>query len=286
MSTGWFGTVRSMVERHTGVSIDAGKQYLAESRLSSLVIKYRVADMDALLSFALQFGNGEVEQAIIDAMMTGETFFFRDAALFEHIKRSILPDIIRRNEQARSIRIWCAACSTGQEPYSVSMILDGLADSLRGWQVEIVASDISTTALERARTGEYNQFEVQRGLPVNLLLRYFQRNNDRWLISEHLRSMITFERSNLLEPSRNKVAVFDLILCRNILMYFGSQTRIAAVEGLARCLAPNGRIILGTSEAGIVSDPVLVNDGSFPSIFKAAEPRAPSVRPRAGTQAA
>ncbi len=225
-------------------------------------------NLDELITLVESRRYPDIHQATLDAMMTGETFFFRDTSFFNHIKNDLLPDIIRQNGDKRSLRIWCAACSTGQEPYSVAMILDEFASRLRGWDFGIIASDISLAAIERAMCGEYNQFEVQRGLPVNLLLRYFQRNNERWQVAEHLKSMITFEQSSVLNPSSQKTASFDLILCRNMLIYFSDQTRDRAITTLTRCLAPQGRLVLGSSEASIVRSPLLSADTGFLSVFK------------------
>jgi chemotaxis protein methyltransferase CheR len=186
---------RAFLAKRTGIALDADRDYMIDTRLFPVLRQKGVADVEKLIDLAMSGRDESLTQAVVEAMLTGETFFFRDKPVFDSFRNVLLPEMIAARRDTRRLRIWCAACSTGQEPYSIAMILDEEARALRGWQIEIVATDISESAVKAARAGSYNQFEVQRGLPVALLLRYFHREAERWMISEHLRSLIDFRRS-------------------------------------------------------------------------------------------
>ncbi|MGE3645926.1 MAG: protein-glutamate O-methyltransferase CheR [Beijerinckiaceae bacterium] len=267
MTEKWFTTLRQVVETRTGVSIDADKQYLAESRLSSLVSKFGAASIQELVDQLAANAYSDISRSIVEAMMTGETFFFRDVSQFNRIRDVVIPELIALRQQDNRLRIWCAACSTGQEPYSIAMMLDEMASELRGWRIDIVASDVSESAVERARQGYYNQFEVQRGLPVTSLLRYFHRDGDNWRIAENLRSRIEFVSANIL-TFRQSGQPFDLVLCRNVLMYFETETRQEALRNIDENLALDGWIVLGTSESGILKNSSYASTREFPAICR------------------
>lgn len=266
MSELWFNSLRALVETRTGVAIDEGKQYLAEARLTPLLSRFDKTSLPNLIGAATSEQQQDLTIAVIEAMMTGETFFFRDMALFQEIKNTILPDLIEKRAQTKKLRIWSAACSTGQEAYSLAMIFDELANSLCGWDVEIWATDVSNTALERARSGIYNQFEVQRGLPVTHLLAHFERYEDHWRISRKLRSLISFQPGSLMTIYLESNP-FDLILCRNVLMYFRQEARTKALSNVDQHLAQDGHLIVGTSESGIAKCLNLANKPEFPAIL-------------------
>jgi chemotaxis protein methyltransferase CheR len=180
-------------------------------------------------------------------MMTNETSFFRDRALFEQFQRQTLPELMSSRRESGRIRIWCAACSTGQEPYSIAILLDEEQDKLKDWTVEILATDISETALAAARRGVYSQFEVQRGLSTSRLLRYFKQDGDHWSISEHLRSRVTFRRLNLASSFR-ELGPFDFVFCRNVLLYFDPVVKKDVLSRLSKVIADDGYLILGAAE--------------------------------------
>jgi chemotaxis protein methyltransferase CheR len=240
-------TFRSFLLKRTGIALEADRDYLVESRLSPLLRIAGIGDLQALLVQAMSGSRPEVTRLVTEAMLTGETFFFRDRQVFQTLRETILSELLEARSEQRRLRIWCAACSTGQEPYSLAMILDEEARRLRGWQIEIIATDLSETAIETARAGLYNQFEVQRGLPVSLLLRYFSRDKDRWRIAEHLRSMIEFRQLNLTEE-KPPSGVFDLIFCRNVLMYFDPRTKQDILHRSSSALASDGWLLLGATE--------------------------------------
>jgi chemotaxis protein methyltransferase CheR len=180
-------------------------------------------------------------------MTTNESFFFRDGHPFESFRHEILPRLLASRAARRRIRIWSAACASGQEPYSLAMILADEAVRLAGWQVEIVATDLSTEILERARAGLYSHFEVQRGLPIQYLAKYFEPEGERWRIARPLREAIDFRPFNLLDDAAS-LGAFDVVFCRNVLIYFDEATKTRVLEGLARQMPGDGYLILGGAE--------------------------------------
>lgn len=260
---------RRFVERRTGVVIPPDRAYLIASRLAPLLKFYSAPNLDKLIERIVSGETPELTRNALDAMMTGETLFFRDRSFFAGLSEVLLPDLIKSRAQTRRLRIWSAACSRGQEVYSIAMLLEENMPQLRGWQIEFLATDISSTAVEQARTGLFNQFEVQRGLPVTHLLRHFTRDGENWRISERLRSVIDFRRQNLLDDFA-AFGVFDIILCRNVLMYFDVVRRSDVLSRLMRQTAPDGLIILGGAEASIGLDGALLPAGQAPGAFRPA----------------
>jgi chemotaxis protein methyltransferase CheR len=242
-----FARFRRQLAALTGISLDADKQYLAESRLAPVMRAYGVAGFAELVdAFERRIDNSMLRD-VIDAMTTNETSFFRDRTPFENFRTRILPDLIASRAKERRLRFWCAACSTGQEAYSLAMTLDQEASALRGWSLEILASDLSMTAVDAARTGAYSQFEVQRGLSTSQLLRYFHRQEENWRVNEHLRARVDFRELNLLDDN-SVLGSFDVIFCRNVLMYFESETKRAVLARLSDALNDGGYLVLGASE--------------------------------------
>ena len=238
---------RAFLAKRTGIALDADRDYMIDTRLFPVLRQKGVADVETLIDLAMAGRDEGLTQAVVEAMLTGETFFFRDKPVFDSFRNTLLPEMIAARQNTRRLRIWCAACSTGQEPYSIAMILDEEARALRGWQIEIVATDISESAIKAAKAGSYNQFEVQRGLPVTLLLRYFHREAERWQIAEHLQSVIDFKSFNLNDSFR-ALGEFDIIFCRNVLMYFDPDTKRDILTRLASALADDGQLLLGATE--------------------------------------
>jgi chemotaxis protein methyltransferase CheR len=201
----------------------------------------------------------QIHGAVVDAMMINETSFFRDRLPFDEFRCKIMPQLLAARAASRSLRIWSAACATGQEAYSLAMMFDEDARLFSGWSIEILATDVSQSAIETARAGVYNQFQVQRGLPVSQLLRYFTRANDTWTIAEHMKSRVRFEQRNILEngPSTGS---FDVICCRNLMYYFDSEGKKALLKRLHEALAPDGFLLLGATETPLgVSDEFAVS---------------------------
>jgi chemotaxis protein methyltransferase CheR len=244
---------RHLLDR-TGLVLAADKLYLVESRLSPLVRKWKLAGLDELTD-ALRAGkNAELQHDVIDAMMTNESFFFRDGKPFEQFRQVVLPALLKSRAAQRSIRIWCAAASTGQEPYTLAMLLKEEQVKFAGWRVEIIGTDISREALERARSGVYSQFEVQRGLPIQLLVKYFSQSGDKWQISPELRAMVQYREFNLLSDFA-PLGTFDVIFCRNVLIYFEQATKTSILDRMSRILSADGFLYLGGAETVLgVSD--------------------------------
>jgi chemotaxis protein methyltransferase CheR len=184
---------------------------------------------------------------VVEAMTTNETFFFRDKVPFDHFRNSIMPEILQARSNRKNIRIWCAAGSTGQEPYSLAMCLKEMGAAIAGWRIEIIATDLSQDVLEKSRSGIYSQFEVQRGLPIQLLVKYFRQTGELWQINADIRAMIAHRQLNLLHDF-SQLGVFDVIFCRNVLIYFDQDTKINIFNRLAKATEPDGFLVLGAAE--------------------------------------
>ena len=243
-----FAELRSYLKKTAGIVLDEDKHYFAESRLMPLARKIGENNVEGLLRRFGANADAEIGQSIIEAMTTHETLFFRDRQPFELFSQVVLPQLMQARAAQRTIRIWCAGCATGQEPYSLAMLLDEQARSLAGWRIEILATDISRAALSVARAASYNQFEVQRGLPVSMLLRYFNREADRWRLVEHLRARVDFREVNLVTDF-SSLGPFDVVFCRNVLIYFDAETRNDVLSRIAGVCRPDASLILGAAES-------------------------------------
>ena len=260
-----FDALRRFLSHSSGLSLDADKAYLAESRLAAIIERTGLADLGQLMRRLNGGADPELSQEIIDAMMTNETFFFRDRFPFDNFRKIILPQLLEARRNVRRLRIWCCACSSGQEPYSLAMIIDEEAQQLSGWNVEILATDLSRSVLAGAREGLYSQFEVQRGLPISYLLRYFRQEGDRWRINEHLRSRVRFEEFNLMSDFRG-LGRFDVIFCRNVLIYFDVPTKKNVLGRLVQALPPDGYFVMGAAETVVGLTDALAPHGECRSI--------------------
>ena len=239
--------VRKRLKERSGLVLSADKQYLVESRLLPVARKAGLANLGELVD-ALKCGRDDaLLTAVVEAMATNETLFFRDKIPFEHFRTIIMPALIAARRGARSIRIWCAAASTGQEPYSLAMCLKEMAGQIAGWRIDILATDLSNGVLEKARQGLYSQFEVQRGLPIQLLIKHFTQIGELWQIAPEIRAMVKYRQLNLLSDFSH-LGTFDLIFCRNVLIYFNQETKIDVLDRLARVTASDGYLVLGAAE--------------------------------------
>ncbi|MBR0714566.1 protein-glutamate O-methyltransferase CheR [Bradyrhizobium liaoningense] len=238
--------LRKFLRDHSGLDLSADKQYLIESRLLPLARKANLSGIGELVQ-KLQVGSSALITSVVEAMTTNETFFFRDKVPFEHFRETIMPEILRARAARKSVRIWCAAGSTGQEPYSLAMSLKEMGVALTGWRVEIIATDLSQEVLEKSKAGIYSQFEVQRGLPIQMLVKYFKQTGETWQINPELRAMIQHRQLNLLHDF-SQLGTFDVIFCRNVLIYFDQDTKINIFNRLARQIEPDGFLVLGAAE--------------------------------------
>ena len=239
--------LRKLLKDRSGLDLSADKQYLVESRLLPLARKAGLGGIPELVA-KMKSGAEALTTEVVEAMTTNETFFFRDKIPFEHLRDVILPAMLQSRASRRSLRIWSAACSTGQEPYSIAMCLKEKAAALAGWRIEIVGTDLSQEVLEKSKAGIYSQFEVQRGLPIALLVKYFTQSGELWQINADIRGMVQHRQLNLLQDFGH-LGKFDVIFCRNVLIYFDQDTKIGVFERLNRVLEQDGVLVLGAAES-------------------------------------
>lgn len=242
-----FAFIAGLLRQRSGLVIGPDKLYLLETRLTSIRREHGFKDLPALVA-ALRSSRSETLTAqVVDAMTTNETSFFRDHTPFRMFKEAVLPALLKSRAAQRRLRIWSAACSTGQEPYSIAMILRELGPALADWSIDIVATDISERVLSKAAKGTYSTFEVQRGMPIQLLMKYFTQSGTDWTVGPDLRRMVQFRTCNLLEGF-SELGRFDIILCRNVLIYFDQETKARVLAAIARQMAPDGLLMLGGAE--------------------------------------
>ena len=242
------------MRRRAGISLDGGKEYLAEARLSALSLQQGYGTLPALMeSLQTEGERGELHRAVVESLAITETSFFRDLHPFEALKNIILPERMSGRSADRCINIWSAACSSGQEPYSIAMMIRDRFPQLVAGGVRLIASDLSHTMLERARAGVFTKIEVNRGLPAPMLVRYFTQNDQSWQIREDLRQMIEFRELNLAS-SWPSLPFMDVIFLRNVLLYFDAETRLHVLRNIAKCLRPDGVLVLGGGETTLTLD--------------------------------
>ncbi|HVS36712.1 MAG TPA: protein-glutamate O-methyltransferase CheR [Gemmataceae bacterium] len=235
-----------LVRQRSAIVLD-GKAYLFEARLGSLARREGFSSLDALVTHLRAGAADGLHEKVVESMTINETSFFRDLHPFEHLRTEVLPELMRARAAERRLNIWCAACSTGQEPYSVAMLIREHFPALTGWAVRILAADLSPDSLERARQGRYSQMEINRGLPARLLVKYFQKHGAEWRIKDEVRRMVEFRRANLIDPWP-ALPPQDVILLRNVLIYFDEATKKAILGKVRRLLRPDGRLFLGAAE--------------------------------------
>ncbi len=239
--------LRKCLKDRSGLVLSGDKQYLVESRLLPVARRAGLGGLGELVSM-LKRGNADaLMTTVVEAMMTNESLFFRDKTPFEHFRTAVMPALTAARRSSRTLRIWCAAASTGQEPYSLAMALKEMARDLSGWRIELLATDISNEVLEKARQGLYSQFEVQRGLPIQLLIKHFVQVGESWQIAPEIRAMVKYRQLNLLADFSH-LGTFDLVFCRNILIYFDQATKIDLLNRLAKIVAGDGFLVLGAAE--------------------------------------
>ncbi len=242
-----FDYLRQLLRQRSGLVLSAEKQYLAESRLLPVARKHGLGSLAELVGKLKAAGTAPLSVEVVEAMTTNESFFFRDKVPFEHFRLTILPALLAARAREKRIRIWCTACATGQEPYSLAMSLKSIGPALAGWRVEIVATDLSHEVLEKAKAGIYNQFEVQRGLSIQSLVKFFSQVGEAWQIAQEIRAMVKFQPLNLLNDF-SSLGTFDLVFCRNVLIYFDQDTKIGVLNRIARQMPSDSFLILGAAE--------------------------------------
>jgi chemotaxis protein methyltransferase CheR len=281
MNSNDFAFIAQFLKDRSGLIITQDKMYLLETRLASILRDNGLSSLSALVDVLRQPGSTAVKDQVVDAMTTNETSFFRDNHPFEALRKSIIPGLIERRATTKSIRIWSAACSTGQEPYSLAMMLKDSFPILGGWKVEIVATDLSPSVLDKARAGIYSTFEVQRGLPIQMLIKHFDQQEPNWQIKRELRQTVTFRSLNLLEDF-SVLGQFDVVLCRNVLIYFDQPTKTRILGAIARRIVPDGVLMLGGAESVFGLTDAFAGVPTLKGVYghnKQAKPAAPAVRP-------
>ncbi len=247
MNVNDFEFIAQLLYQRSGLVITQEKAYLLESRLNPVARKWDLDGFEALIAAMRTKKDEQMMVDVTEAMTTNESFFFRDNRPFDLFKENVLPHLLEARKAQKRIRIWSAACSSGQEPYTIAMILKEEAARMAGWTVEIVATDISTEILNKAKEGLYSQFEVQRGLPITLLMKYFTQDGDKWRISEDIKKMVQYRAFNLLE-SPLTLGTFDVIFCRNVLIYFDQETKGKVLDGMSKVMPADGFLYLGGAE--------------------------------------
>jgi chemotaxis protein methyltransferase CheR len=242
-----FETLATLLKTKSGLIVGTDKLYLLETRLAGIVKREKFPDMNALAERLRRSGNDALARDVVEAMTTNESFFFRDDKPFLHFRTQALPRLVAARPPGSSLRVWSAASSSGQEAYSLAMIVAEATGVLNGRKVEIVGTDIARDQLARAREGVYSQFEVQRGLPVQMLMRYFRKDDSNWRIADTIRAMAQFREYNLLSDIRS-LGRFDIVFCRNVLIYFDQPTKTRVLEAIAGLMPPDGLLYLGGAE--------------------------------------
>lgn len=247
MKTEDFEFLAGLLKERSGLMLTPDKVYLLESRLTPLARKRGLDTLDALVQKLRLSRDEGLCKDVTEAMTTNESFFFRDNTPFDLFKNHVLPAMEKSRGTQRRLRIWCAAASTGQEPYSLAILLRENWAKWQGWNIEIVGTDICTQVLEKAKAGTYSQFEVQRGLPIQMLIKYFAQDGDTWKLNDDIRNMVSFRPFNLLSNFVG-LGTFDVIYCRNVLIYFDQPTKKQVLERMRKVLSDDGTLFLGAAE--------------------------------------
>lgn len=247
MKTVDFDVYKNMLYEKSGLVITTDKSYLLESRLASVIKKWNIPDMVALTDKLRGVPDKQLVEDIVDAMTTNETMFFRDQKPFDKFRDLVVPQVIKAKGPNCTIRIWSAACSSGQEPYTLAITMKENAAKWAGVKFEIIATDLSKEILDQAKAGKYSQFEVQRGMPIMMLVKYFTQTGDTWTIKDDIKQMVKFQNFNLLDPM-DQFGTFDCIFCRNVLIYFDQQTKGKILDKLVKRLAKHGYLFMGGAE--------------------------------------
>jgi chemotaxis protein methyltransferase CheR len=248
-----FDYIRQLVHQHAAIALEPNKGYLVESRLLPLARELGLATLADLVVQLRKTPFGKVHNQVVEAMTTNETSFFRDNHPFDVLRTEILPSLIQSRAATRSLSIWSAACSTGQEPYSIAMLLLEHFPQLKGWRIEIHATDLSQAVLDKAQRGEFTQLEVNRGLPAALLVKHFRRSGLHWQLSPEIRNLVRFQRLNLISqwPA---LPTMDIVFIRNVLIYFNLDSKRDILRKVGRQMAKDGTLFLGGAETTLGVD--------------------------------
>jgi len=239
--------VADLLRARTGQQLTEGRRWRIGTALSGIYRQRGISGVDQLVGLLTEPGSDELAREVVEALLNNETYFYRDRGMFEQLGQRVLPDLAARRASGKRLRIWSAGCSTGQEVYTLAMVLAEQPERWRGWDIEILGTDVSQRAVDAARRARYTQFEIQRGLGVGQMLQWFRETEHGWEPHPKLKAMVRFERRNLLDPVE-RPGWYDLILCRNVLLYFDCTTRALAFRRLDEAMADNGWLMLGAGE--------------------------------------
>jgi chemotaxis protein methyltransferase CheR len=239
-----------LLEARTGQQLTMSRRWRIETALSALLREREISTLDELITILVMGKEPSLSQRVVEALLNNETYFFRDRSPFDLLSRHALPELAQRRGKSRRLRIWSAGCSTGQEVYSLAMLFAEDPEQWRGWTIDVLGTDVSTECIDRARAGTYTQFEVQRGLGINQMIKWFEECPDGWRAVETLRRPLRFQVHNLLEPPPHPGG-FDIVLCRNVLLYLSPEKRTQAFERLVASMAEDGWLMLGAGETVI-----------------------------------
>ena len=256
-----------LLEARTGQQLTMSRRWRIETALSALLRERGIATLDELITILVMGKEPSLSQRVVEALLNNETYFFRDRAPFDVLQRYALPELAKRRQKAKRLRIWSAGCSTGQEVYSLAMLFAEQPEDWRGWTIDILGTDVSTGCVDRARAGSYSQFEVQRGLGINQMIKWFEEVGDGWRAVEPLRKPVRFQVHNILEPSPHP-GDFDIVLCRNVLLYLSPEKKTLAFERIAGAMAEDGWLMLGAGETVIGQTGKLGSDVNARGLYR------------------
>jgi chemotaxis protein methyltransferase CheR len=256
-----------LLEARTGQQLTMSRRWRIETALSALLRERGIASLDELITILVMGKEPSLSQRVVEALLNNETYFFRDRAPFDMLQRHALPELAQRRENTKRLRIWSAGCSTGQEVYSLSMLFAEEPEKWRSWTIDILGTDVSTACIDRSRNGSYTQFEVQRGLGINQMIKWFEEAADGWRAVETLRKRVRFQVHNLLEPAPHP-GDFDIVLCRNVLLYLSPEKKTLAFERIAGAMAEDGWLMLGAGETVIGQTSKLGADVSARGLYR------------------
>ena len=239
-----------LLEARTGQQLTMSRRWRIETALSALLRERGIGTLDELITILVMGKEPGLSQMVVEALLNNETYFFRDRAPFDMLQRHALPDLAERRAKSKRLRIWSAGCSTGQEVYSLSMLFAEEPQKWQGWTIDILGTDVSTACVDRARNGTYSQFEVQRGLGINQMIKWFEESPDGWRAVEPLRRPLRFQVHNILEPPPHPGG-FDIVLCRNVLLYLNPEKKALSFERLSAAMAEDGWLMMGAGETVI-----------------------------------
>ena len=260
-----------LLRKHSGQQLMANRHWRVDMALKPILRRHSIPDLNMLGQLLAGDSDADLARECVEAMINNETCFFRDQANFALLTGPVLDSLREKRSQTKRLRIWSAACSTGQEPYSLAMHFTSNPERWADWNIHIHATDVSTSALDQARRGRYSQFEIQRGLPVMLMLKYFDQHQTEWQLKDPIKRAVSFGKHNLLDKAQGS-GVYDLILCRNMLMYLCDENRKQVLENLANALTRDGMLMLGAAETVIGQTDRFVASREFRGFYEPAQP--------------